>query len=105
MTSIKVIASSNKLYPIKEPSIDKQSKIILRLIIGMAPFLKLLPTFQRHFVFLFFKDYPGQYIAIAVAGSQDWSDIDNNLTMKNQRNINDMEIRMWTINARYNALT
>ena len=68
----------------------------------MTPFLKLLPTFQRHFVFLFFKDYPGQYIAIAVAGSQDWADIDNN-TVNIQRNINDMEIRMWTINARYDV--
>ena len=67
---------------------------------GMAPFLKLLPTFQRHFIFLFFKDYPGQYIAIAVAGSLDWDAVDNNNIAK-KTNVNEMEIRMWTINARY----
>lgn len=69
----------------------------------MVPFLKLLPSVQRHFVLLFFKDYPGQYVAIAVAGSNDWATVDND-SSDIQRNINEMEIRMWTINARYYKL-
>jgi hypothetical protein len=50
---------------------------------------------------LYFKDYPGQYVGIAVAGTDDWAAIDHNQETF-RSNINQMEIRMWTINARYN---
>ena len=49
----------------------------------------LVPKDQNHVLYLSFKNYHGQYLAIAIAGSSDW----------NMQALNVIEMRSWLVNT------
>ena len=61
------------LVPIASLNTDRRGNSSHNLTMTALDILyKQIPLDQTHVTFLSFKEFPGQYVALAVAGARDW---------------------------------